>query len=93
MFPSWKGYKFALSLIIRGNVERGEWKMAQMIPGEEGGKICGKTGEKIEDREKERERGRERERSSLREVIHAATRSRFSFTQRIMHLELTISKG
>lgn len=43
--------------------------------------------------QRERERGRERERSSLREVIHAATRSRFSFTQRIMHLELTISKG
>lgn len=45
--------------------------------------------EKIEDREREREG----ERSGLREVIHAATRSRFSFTQRIMHLELTISKG
>lgn len=60
MFPSWKGYKFALSLIIRGNVERGEWKMAQMIPGEEGGKIRGKTGEKIEDREKEKEGERER---------------------------------
>lgn len=45
--------------------------------------------EKIEDKEREREG----ERSGLREVIHAATRSRFSFAQRIMHLELTISKG
>lgn len=55
---------------------------AQMIPDVKGGKIRGKN------------RGqRKRERSGLREVIHAATRSRFSFTQRIMHLELTISKG
>lgn len=60
-------------------------EMAQMIPGEEEGKIRGKTGEK--------NRGQGRSEAGLREVIHAAARSRFSFTQRIMHLELTISKG
>lgn len=48
-----KGYKFALSLIAAA---MSNGRMAQMIPGEEGGKIRGKTGEKIEDREKERER-------------------------------------
>lgn len=79
-----KGYKFALSLIAAA---MSNGRMAQMIPGEEGGKIRGKAGKKIEDRERERERG------MVCEVIHAATRSRFSFTQRIMHLELTISKG
>lgn len=57
---------------------------AQMIPDVKGGKIRGKN---------RGQREREGERSGLREVIHAATRSRFSFTQRIMHLELTISKG
>lgn len=56
-----------------------------MIPGEEEGKIRGKTGEK--------NRGQGRSEAGPREVIHAAARSRFSFTQRIMHLELTISKG
>lgn len=48
-----KGYKFALSLIAAA---MSNGRMAQMIPGEEGGKIRGKTGEKIEDRERERER-------------------------------------